>query len=164
MWKLSVVGSGPIRMPGKSFSNKYLPPTPTQCLYRWEMVVNVGSEEEVAPDEGGLARGVLPDQHHQRLPVKVRVLEHWRVHVMVSVFLNTRSSQKYWKWPIFHLFCDNVPSQGEEELSCMFPWALNSYHDDIWLSSVNDYLTKFTMRIITNSDVVVNSQRVLLLP
>ena len=163
MWKLSVVGSGPIRMPGKSFSNKYLPPTPTQCLYRWEMVLNLASEE-VVPDEGGLARGVLPDQHHQRLPVKVRVLEHWRVHVMVSVFLNTRSSQKYWKWPIFHLFCDNVPSQGEEELSCMFPWALNSYHDDIWLSSVNDYLTKFTMRIITNSDVVVNSQRVLLLP
>ena len=24
MWKLSVVGSGPIRMPGKSFSNRYL--------------------------------------------------------------------------------------------------------------------------------------------
>ena len=59
------------------------------------MVLKVGSEEEVAPDEGGLASGVLPDQHHQRLPVKVRVLEHWRVHVMVSVFLSTRFSQKY---------------------------------------------------------------------
>ena len=58
------------------------------------MVLNLASEE-VVPDEGGLASGVLPDQHHQRLPVKVRVLEHWRVHVMVSVFLSTRFSQKY---------------------------------------------------------------------
>ena len=58
------------------------------------MVLNLASEE-VVPDEGGLASGVLSDQHHQRLPVEVRVLEHWRVHVMVSVFLSTRFSQKY---------------------------------------------------------------------
>ena len=41
-------------------------------------------------DEGCLPRGVLPHQHHQRLPVKVGVLELGRVELVEVVLLLQR--------------------------------------------------------------------------
>ena len=41
-------------------------------------------------DEGCLPRGVLTHQHHQRLPVKVRVLELGRVELVEVVLLLQR--------------------------------------------------------------------------
>ncbi|TNN47604.1 hypothetical protein EYF80_042207 [Liparis tanakae] len=74
--KPSVVGSGPIRIPGKSCSNR----VPLTGPYQHRLAEGCRS-----PDEGGFPSGVLAHQQHHGLALKVRGLQRRGVEVVEEV-------------------------------------------------------------------------------
>merc|ERR1719266_1255587 len=93
---LSVVGSGPILMPGKSCSRNNTISVRVhdsdEPVCGWLRSYSDAREVlfQKVPDEGGLACAVLPHQHHHWLCIKVRVVQGRGVEIMELVFLLKR--------------------------------------------------------------------------
>lgn len=104
--KQSVVGSGPILLPGKSSSMRYLNTrkhicviNSTQYMYKSEIAWNL-------PDESCLSSWVLTNHQHHWFAVKVCILVTRRMKVMERVVFFNRQYPLVIKIP--QLFCHHI--------------------------------------------------------
>lgn len=99
--KQSVVGSGPILLPGISCSSRYLSATHTHTLrflsvlnsaitYNLTVYTCLMQSCNVLLDESCLSSGVLSHHQHHRLVIKVCILQTGRVEVMETIELLQR--------------------------------------------------------------------------